>query len=93
MIHEGEAMGVESEHVAQRPAVADDHVMQFVLRRDLGVRHLGPVDIAHRRCASVDDVIEIGVDVTDEVLLGHELHGVTPAMCPHERPGESCQPQ
>jgi hypothetical protein len=67
-------MRVEIEHVAQRPAVADDHVVQLVLRRDLGVLHLGPVDVAHRRHAGVDDVVEVGVDVTGEIFLGHELH-------------------
>jgi hypothetical protein len=86
MVGKHETVGVEPERVAQRPAVADRHHVLAVLRRDFLVRHLRPVDIAHRRHAGVDDVVHLRLDSVCGLPFGHELHGTAPAMefdCDH----------
>ena len=80
MIGEHEAVGVELEAVAQRPAVADGHLVLLVLRRDFLVLHLRPVDVAHRRHAGVDDVVHLGADGVGRWPFGDELHGDAPAV-------------
>ena len=80
VLDEHESVSVEIKRVAQRPTVAHRHFVLAVLRRNRLVRHLRPVDIAHRRHAGIDDIVEFGANSIGGLLFGDELHRRLPQL-------------